>query len=798
MKKTISTIKEKCVGCNKCIMVCPVHYANNVIEVNGERKIEVNHQRCIGCGKCLQVCDHNARQYSDDAQRFFDDLKAGKQLSLIVAPSFVASKYDEYQHMFGYLKELGVNLIYDVSFGADITSWAHVKHIKDNNPQALISQPCPSIVGYIRKYATNLIPYLSPIQSPVACTAIYLKKYLQISDSIALLSPCIAKKVEAEENYASGLIEYNIPFERLCEHNKQNGIDVFNYPKVSFDNPDAGYGSRYSKPGGLGENITYHLPNAKVKQIEGPSKVYDYLNYLNKNVDKIDFELLDILNCEDGCNMGTATCRETSLEVSEETAKKEIIKTKRLHNQEKRIIDHDIYEKQWKEFDNELSVEDFYTHYTNQESQIVFSMPTEDELDKIFCQMHKPTLQSRKVNCYSCGYKTCKDMAIAIHNGYNQASGCYQYNKKELEEKQLSLKNYSKEKAQKEKYIRSILEHLSESVIVTSRKGVIEFANREAENVFGYSVEEYKNMHIQYLIPDINIDDILELKNESYTSESVIVNINDKQTILKIECNKLEYENDVLLIFIIKDITKEREVETLKSQFISIISHELRTPLTSIRGAIGLVASGALGELSDKSDSILKIANNNCIRLVGLVNDILDFEKLKAGKLSLYMVEQDLNPIVEESVKLNEGYALEYRVSLETMLGDEDVTVCVDRGRLVQILTNLISNACKFSPKEDAVNIIVENKENTVKITVQDFGKGIPADQHNKIFKTFSQVDSSDTREKGGTGLGLNISKALTEKMNGTIGFESDPQKGTKFFVELPKVCQTEQKIVKE
>lgn len=469
IESIILTDEKKCVGCNKCIMVCPIKYVNNVKIVNGERKIEVDKKRCIICGRCIQICDHNARSYSDDSEAFWEDLKKGKKITVITAPSFVTNQYKKYKHFFGYLKSLGVNFIYDTSIGADITIWAYTKYIKENKKNAdfLISQPCSSIVNYIEKYAPNLVKNLIPIQSPSINLAIYLKRQLGNTDKIAFISPCIAKKTEFNKTYTQNLINYNVPFEQICKYIKENGIDISDYPEVDFDNIDAGLGVLFSKPGGLKEGLLYHLPDLKIKQIEGTEKTYEYLNFLNDGNKPGHIDFIDVLSCQKGCNVGTASCRDCHYSDLSTTLQNELLNDRRLQAQEKRVIDFEEYKKLFQNFDETLELKDFIVEYISESHKMDIIEPTEKELDEAFNLLEKRDPDSRKINCYSCGYKNCKDMAIAIHNGYNIPASCYQYNIKELETQKKLLE-------ESEEYVRMVLEHVSDHILVTDETDIIQ------------------------------------------------------------------------------------------------------------------------------------------------------------------------------------------------------------------------------------------------------------------------------------------------------------------------------------
>lgn len=160
---------ENCIGCNKCISVCPVLTANYAVEENGGNKIVVDGDACIHCGACFDACEHNARSFRDDTERFFEDLKKGEKISLLLAPAFLANYPKEYASVLGGLKKLGVNHLISVSFGADITTWGYIKYITENNFTGGISQPCPAVVNYIEKYVPELLPKLIPVHSPLMC-----------------------------------------------------------------------------------------------------------------------------------------------------------------------------------------------------------------------------------------------------------------------------------------------------------------------------------------------------------------------------------------------------------------------------------------------------------------------------------------------------------------------------------------------------------------------------------------------------------------------------------------------------
>ncbi len=245
------------------------------------------------------------------------------------------------------------------------------------------------------------------------------------------------------------------------------------------------------------------------------------------------------------------------------------------------------------------------------------------------------------------------------------------------------------------------------------------------------------------------------------------------------------------MVGVARDVTKQRELERMKEDFISTVSHELRTPLTSIRGALGLINRTASAELKDQTRSLLAIADSNSERLLRLIDDLLDLQRLTLTRMRFVFSRQELTPMVEHAVDINRTFAQQYNVAFRLESRVDPMLVRVDRDRFVQIMTNLLSNAAKFSSPNSEVRIAIENVEFGVRISVQDNGPGIPLEFQSRIFQRFAQVDSSDSRRKGGTGLGLNISKSLIEAMNGRIGFYSDLGSGSTFYVELPREPRT-------
>ena len=242
----------------------------------------------------------------------------------------------------------------------------------------------------------------------------------------------------------------------------------------------------------------------------------------------------------------------------------------------------------------------------------------------------------------------------------------------------------------------------------------------------------------------------------------------------------------VVLVF--RDLTRRREIERMKSEFVSVVSHELRTPLTSIHGSLGLLASGLLGKVNSRGERMLEIAVSNTDRLIRLLNDILDMETLDSGKVEMRRIVCSAGELIDHAIELMRPMAQNQRVSLAATRSE--LLIYADRDRIIQCLTNLLSNAIKFSEPGKAVRVTANRIGQDARFEVVDQGKGIPEGKRTSIFERFQQVDTSDSRKRGGTGLGLAISRNIVEQHGGKIWVESQLGHGSTFFFTIPLVNQ--------
>ena len=425
---------DKCIGCNKCIRSCSCVGAC-IAEGEGDNaRISVDADKCIACGACIDACEHNAREYNDDTERFFADLKKGEKISILLAPAFKANYPSEYGQVLGGLKSLGVNRIISISFGADITTWGYLNYVQKNNFFGGISQPCPAVVGYIERYAPELLPKLFPVHSPMMCGAIYAKKEMGVTDKLAFISPCIAKKNEIDDPNCGGYISYNVTFDHMMQYIRKNKISG---PSAT-DEIEYGLGSIYPMPGGLKENVYWFLgKDVYIRQIEGEKHVYEYLQSHKADIAKgMNKELfVDALNCGMGCLYGTA------VEESKAKTDNALVEINRIQKESKnngnsvwydKLSPEQRLKKLNKQFEK-LNLNDYLRKYTDRSKTCAYKTPSASELDSIYRDMLKNTKESRCIDCECCGYESCEMMATAIYNGFNKKENCIHYIKAEVE-----------------------------------------------------------------------------------------------------------------------------------------------------------------------------------------------------------------------------------------------------------------------------------------------------------------------------------------------------------------------------
>jgi len=350
-----------------------------------------------------------------------------------------------------------------------------------------------------------------------------------------------------------------------------------------------------------------------------------------------------------------------------------------------------------------------------------------------------------------------------------------------------------------ENRLRMMIESSPNAMILINRESSIVFINHQTEKLFGYVREELIGQKIEILIPEKYREKHLEHVKEYHEDPSIRpmgaakevfgLKKNGEHVPLDIALSPIKTLEGELVIASITDITEQKKAELMKNEFVSMVSHELRTPLTSIQGALGLIVEE---ELSEKSKKLITIAYSNGERLLRLINDLLDIEKINLNMMVFEPETIDLRVLIKHSIESNKNYASQFDVTLSYHDGLDPLPVFADPDRIMQVLTNLISNAVKFSPEDGQVMISSEVRDNDyVRISVKDNGPGVAEEFKQRIFQKFAQADSSNTRKKGGTGLGLSICKGIIEKQGGIIDYESVAGQGATFYFELPLQKET-------
>lgn len=432
LARVIDVVAEKCKNCHACIAVCPVKECN---DGSGDH-VTINPDLCIGCGTCLPACTHEARIPVDDIERFFGDLKRGVKMAAVVAPAVAACFPDQYLRFNGWLKNLGVEGFFDVSFGAELTIKTYLDHIEKNKPACVIAQPCPALVSYIEIYRPELLPHLSPGDSPMMHTMKMIRRfYPRFRDHrLAVMSPCVAKRREFDE---VGTGDYNVTFQALRRFMEENRINLADYPEVPFDDPPAERAVLFSTPGGLLRTAQRWNPEIAgvSRKIEGPHTVYEYLDGLSRSVSRGRAPLLvDCLNCEKGCNGGTGTGNQhqptDEIEFLIENRNRKMVAGYREQAGEApqgatAPALAEAIDKYWEP--------GLYTRrYTDRSAGNRLRKPSARELEELYRRMAKEGEQDI-LNCSTCGYGTCERMATAIFNGLNKPENCHHFKQKTIE-----------------------------------------------------------------------------------------------------------------------------------------------------------------------------------------------------------------------------------------------------------------------------------------------------------------------------------------------------------------------------
>lgn len=345
--------------------------------------------------------------------------------------------------------------------------------------------------------------------------------------------------------------------------------------------------------------------------------------------------------------------------------------------------------------------------------------------------------------------------------------------------------------AESDHFLTAMLEELQDEVFVFDTESLdVHYMNKAARTRCGWSVEEVREHRITDTDPAFS-EKAMRTHTQPLldgTKSMVSISVENAKGPTEITTYLFESANGrPLFVAVLRDISDQRALENARMQSVSVVSHELRAPLTSIKGSLRLLQSGVMGSLPQEANAVVDIACRNSDRLLMVVNDILDLDKIQSGKMDFEMSDIDLRTLIQDAMEMNQGYADEHGVSVIQELPEAgDLRVRGNADRLMQVMTNLMTNAIKFSPEDGSVRITAERTADKWRVTVIDTGPGIPESSRKYLGQPFAQLASVDGRKRVGTGLGLTIVKSIIQRHDGRFGVESVVGEGSQFYFEIP------------
>ena len=753
---SIRTVKGKCKRCYVCIRSCP----SKAIKVKNGQAF-VLPKRCVSCGFCTVVCNQGGKKVRKSKKKVAALLTERAKVVAVLDPSFVVS-FPEVtpEGLVGSLKKLGFKEVWDGSFGAELVAREY-KRLLERESDGLIASHCHTVVNLVEKHYPELIPKLAPVVSPMIALGRFIKENQDAG--VIYIGPCIAKKDETRDDAVKGAIDEALIFEELKEMLDEAKIQPPNEGE-GFDGYISPLGSLSVMAGGLSRNIGVagDIFKSDVFITGGKDRCLEVLEGFREN--QQSFRLLDVMFCQAGCLVdGPAT--DSSLNLFK-----------------KRTILTD-YARQ--ETDKDFGPEEISEHLpdltrTFKDRSTNLKVPTAEDIREILRKTNRLKRED-ELNCGACGYPSCLEKAKACIQGLAEIEMCLPY----LLEKTASSK---------EEEIKAIIESMNEGLVVFDREMHITLFNQTASEITCFPKNQaigkpcWEIFHSDKChTPDCPYQMALEGEEEPSNYESTILSMDGVKIPIRSSIALLYNEEGEIngAVKSFTNISRQKEIDQMKSEFISQVSHELRTPLASIKGSTDLLLAGTEGELNPDQRNFLGIVKNNADRLIRLIGDILDLSKIEAGRLQLQMRLINIDDLVKEVISNIRVLAEDKDLEMEVSIPERLPRIPIDPDRIRQVLINLISNAIKYTPTGN-VRVGVADRGETLEISVKDTGIGIDPKDFDRIFEKFQPVDPSQPKGVS-VGLGLSICKGIVEAHGGEIWIESEPDKGSIFTFALPK-----------